>query len=96
MSAVEAARFPHGCVAAPHHLAASAGAAVLAGGGNAVDAAVAANLVLAVVTPHACGPRLVAAFVDAADPAKLPATCVTYFENSVPPPVWSGRLEPRP
>ncbi len=37
-----------------------------------------------------------AAFVDTADPAKLPATCVTYFENSVPPPVWSGRLEPRP
>ncbi len=50
-----AARFPNGCVAAPHHLAASAGAAVLAEGGNAVDAAVAANLVLAVVTPHACG-----------------------------------------
>ena len=49
-----------------------------------------------IVTPHACGPRLLAAFVDSADPAKLPATCVAYFENSVPPPVWSGRLEPRP
>jgi len=49
-----------------------------------------------IVTPHACGPRLLATFVDTADPARLPATCVTYFENSVPPPVWSGRLEPRP
>ena len=25
-----------------------------------------------IVTPHACGPRLMAAFVDTADPAKLP------------------------
>ena len=49
-----------------------------------------------IVTPHACGPRLLAAFVDSADPAKLPASCVSYFEKSVPPPVWSNRLEPRP
>jgi len=48
-------RFPHGCVASPHHLASSAGQAVLADGGNAVDAAVAANLVLSVVTPYYCG-----------------------------------------
>jgi gamma-glutamyltranspeptidase / glutathione hydrolase len=47
--------FPHGCVATPHHLASSAGQAVLASGGNAVDAAVAANLVLSVVTPYYCG-----------------------------------------
>ncbi len=49
-----------------------------------------------IVTPHACGPRMLAAFVESADPAKLPAACVTYFEKSVPPPVWSNRLEPRP
>ncbi|MEP7330189.1 MAG: alpha/beta fold hydrolase [Betaproteobacteria bacterium] len=49
-----------------------------------------------IVTPHACGPRLLAAFVDTADPDKLPPSCVTYFEKSVPPMVWSGRLEPRP
>ncbi len=48
-------RFPHGCVVSPHHLASAAGQRVLADGGNAVDAAVAANLVLAVVTPYYCG-----------------------------------------
>jgi gamma-glutamyltranspeptidase / glutathione hydrolase len=52
---VSARWFPNGCVAAPHHLASAAGQAVLADGGNAVDAAVAANLVLAVVTPYHCG-----------------------------------------
>jgi gamma-glutamyltranspeptidase/glutathione hydrolase len=47
--------FPHAAVASPHYLASSAGLAVLTSGGNAVDAAVAANLVLAVVYPHMCG-----------------------------------------
>lgn len=50
-----APRFARGAVATPHHLASEAGRAVLADGGNAVDAAVAANLVLAVVTPYYCG-----------------------------------------
>ncbi len=50
-----ARRFPRGAVASPHHLASVAGQAVLTDGGNAVDAAVAANLVLAVVTPYYCG-----------------------------------------
>jgi gamma-glutamyltranspeptidase/glutathione hydrolase len=47
--------FPHAAIATPHYLASSAGLAVLTSGGNAVDAAVAANLVLAVVYPHMCG-----------------------------------------
>lgn len=42
----------HGIIAAPHHLASEAGAAVLASGGNAIDAAVAADAVLCVVYPH--------------------------------------------
>ncbi len=42
-------------MATPHHLASQAGAKVLSENGNAVDAAVAANLVLAVVAPYRCG-----------------------------------------
>jgi gamma-glutamyltranspeptidase / glutathione hydrolase len=52
---MEARWFADGCVVGPHHLASAAGQRVLAAGGNAVDAAVAANLVLAVVTPYHCG-----------------------------------------
>jgi gamma-glutamyltranspeptidase/glutathione hydrolase len=47
--------FPHAAVASPHYLASSTGLSVLAGGGSAVDAAVAMNLVLGVVYPHMCG-----------------------------------------
>jgi gamma-glutamyltranspeptidase / glutathione hydrolase len=50
-----AKRFPNGCVASPHHLASEAGLAMLAAGGNALDAALAVNLTLAVVTPYLCG-----------------------------------------
>jgi gamma-glutamyltranspeptidase/glutathione hydrolase len=43
-------------VATPHYLASLAGIEVLRDGGSAVDAALAANLVMAVVWPHMCGP----------------------------------------
>ena len=52
---VPLARGPHGAVVAPHHLATSAGLAILRAGGSAVDAAIATNAVLAVVMPGACG-----------------------------------------
>src|SRR4030088_3216975 len=45
-----------GVIAAPHYLASLAGIDVLRDGGSAVDAAIAANLVLAVAWPHMCGP----------------------------------------
>jgi gamma-glutamyltranspeptidase / glutathione hydrolase len=44
-----------GLVASVDHLASSAGAAVLTVGGSAADAAIAANAVLAVTSPHYCG-----------------------------------------
>ena len=51
----EARAYPEGAVATPHYLATSAGLSALAAGGNALDAALAANLVLGVVTPYLCG-----------------------------------------
>lgn len=50
-----AAPFPGAALATPHYLASAAGASVLARGGNAVDAIVAANLALGVVAPYYCG-----------------------------------------
>lgn len=50
-----ARRYPTAALVTPHYLATGAGADVLAHGGNAVDAIVAANLVLGVVTPYYCG-----------------------------------------
>ncbi len=48
-------RSTHGIVATEHPLASQAGAMVLAGGGHAVDAAIAANAVMGVVCPMMCG-----------------------------------------
>src|SRR6266581_4208488 len=45
-----------GVVAAPHYLATLAGIDVLRDGGSALDAAIAANMVMAVVWPQMCGP----------------------------------------
>jgi gamma-glutamyltranspeptidase/glutathione hydrolase len=50
-----ATRAPKGMVVTPHPLATRAGVEALRAGGNAVDAAVTANAVLAVVYCHSCG-----------------------------------------
>ena len=52
---VPLARGARGAVVAPHHLASSAGSAILRAGGSAVDAAIATNAVLGVVMPGSCG-----------------------------------------
>src|SRR3972149_6111950 len=49
------ARGPRGALVAPHSLATAAGLEILRQGGSAVDAAIAANAVLAVVAPNTCG-----------------------------------------
>jgi gamma-glutamyltranspeptidase/glutathione hydrolase len=51
----ESVPFPRACITTPHYLATLAGHEVLASGGNAVDAAVAANVALGVVAPYRCG-----------------------------------------
>lgn len=48
-------RAPGGMVCSADQLATQAGTHVLAGGGNAVDAAIATNAVMGVVAPHLCG-----------------------------------------
>ena len=48
-------RGTRGAVTSPHPLASQAGIAMLRAGGSAVDAAIATNAALAVVTSHSCG-----------------------------------------
>ncbi|TVQ53110.1 MAG: gamma-glutamyltransferase [Phycisphaerales bacterium] len=50
-----AAQYTTAAIATDHPLASEAGAAMLARGGNAVDAAVAASFTLSVVRPYSCG-----------------------------------------
>ena len=45
-----------------------------------------------IVSPHACAPRLIAAFVDDPSFASLPASCVARLEKSARPPLWPDRL----
>jgi pimeloyl-ACP methyl ester carboxylesterase len=49
-----------------------------------------------IVSPHACGPRLLAAFVDRAGFDTLPQPCLDHFANSKRPPLWPDRLAPAP
>ncbi|MFO1317863.1 MAG: alpha/beta hydrolase [Burkholderiales bacterium] len=49
-----------------------------------------------IVSPHACAPRLLGAFVDAGSVAALPEACIARLERSVRPPLWPDRLGPQP
>ncbi|WP_214403027.1 gamma-glutamyltransferase family protein [Pseudonocardia lacus] len=61
----------HGAASSTHYLGTATAMSVLARGGNAFDAAVAAGFVLQVVEPHLCGPggEVPAVFVTAGDPS---------------------------
>lgn len=47
-----------------------------------------------IVSPHACGPRLISAFVDEAGFSTLPGDCVKLLEGSKAPALWTGLLGP--
>jgi len=49
-----------------------------------------------IVSPHACGPRLIASFIDDAGFPKLPNSCVEYFATSTRPPFFTSLLEASP
>ena len=48
-----------------------------------------------IVSPHACGPRLIAAFIDRPDFSTFPIECVDYFEQSKGPSLWADNLGQR-
>lgn len=49
-----------------------------------------------IVSPHACGPRLIAAFVDDPGSRTLLPACVEHFGKSARPPLWPNRLGGQP
>jgi pimeloyl-ACP methyl ester carboxylesterase len=48
-----------------------------------------------IVSPHACAPRLIEKFIDAAGFATLPQSCLDYLATSKRPPMFSSLLEPK-
>lgn len=48
-----------------------------------------------IVSPHACAPRLIGAFVDTGAVTKLPDPCIAQLESSARPLLWPDRLAPR-
>ena len=48
------------------------------------------------VSPNACAPRLVSAFVESAGFDKLPASCIEFLQKTRRPPFFTDRLAARP
>lgn len=48
-----------------------------------------------IVSPHACAPRLIEKFIDAAGFATLHQPCLDYLATSKRPPIFSSLLEPK-
>jgi pimeloyl-ACP methyl ester carboxylesterase len=48
-----------------------------------------------IVTPHACAPRLIEKFIDAAGFSTLPQSCLDYLATSKRTPIFSSLLEPK-
>ncbi len=48
-----------------------------------------------IVSPHACAPRLIEAFIDEAGFTALPQSCLDYFVASKRPALFATLLEPR-
>jgi pimeloyl-ACP methyl ester carboxylesterase len=49
-----------------------------------------------IVSPHACAPRLIAAFVDRPDFSTLSQDCIDHLAGSRRPPLWPDRMGPAP
>ena len=49
-----------------------------------------------IVSSNACGPRLIASFVEEAGFTTLSEACIGYFVQSRAPPLWPDRLTPQP
>ena len=49
-----------------------------------------------VVSTYACVPRLISAFVDSANAATLPASCIDFLATTQRSPLWPDRLGPQP
>jgi pimeloyl-ACP methyl ester carboxylesterase len=49
-----------------------------------------------IVSPHACAPQLIAAFVDQAGFGTLSQGCIDFLEHSKRPSSWPDRLAPQP